>query len=151
MKTFQYLYENLKDDDLALFKFATGYGLTELVHESKNFVMCYYKNKPKFEPKLCIIGLHKEDDTDYINLKFMKMICKLGYDGIRMPSKYVFQIVRTKLQFGEFIYKLIKKHPEYRYNEDIFLCDSNKNLDLIQSYTFEKAPICKNLQPILEP
>jgi len=146
MKTFKYLYETLKDDDLELFKFTTGYGLTELVHENKYYSMCYYKNKPKFEPKLCIIGFHKKDDIDYINLKFMKMICKLGYDGIRMPSKYVFQTVREKLQFGDFIYKLIKKHPEYQYDEDFFLCDSKKDLDLIQSYTLENAPLCKNFE-----
>jgi hypothetical protein len=144
LKTFEYMYNNLKGDDLELFMFTTGYGLTYLTNEDKNDVCCYYKNKPKFQPKLCIIGQHKKDDVDYINLKFMKMICKLGYDGIRMPSKYVFQACRERLMFGDFLIKYFKTHPEHQYDEDYFLCKSEDHLEIISSDFIEDAQLCKN-------
>jgi hypothetical protein len=142
IKTFEYLYNNLKGEDLELFKFATGYGLTQLYHHDKTYVYCYYKNKPKFEPKLCIVGFQNESDTDYINLKFMKLICNLGYDGIRMPSKYVFQGTREKRNL-DWIYRFFNKHPEYQYDEDYFLCNSKDVMEIIESYYMEDAPICK--------
>lgn len=141
-KTFEYLYNTLKDKNLELFKIATGYGLTQLYHHGKEEVYCYYKNKPKFEPRLCLVGQHEEGDIDYTNLKFMKLICKLGYDGIRMPSKYIEQHPRDKKTFDA-VYRFFNKHEESIYNEDYFICNSKDVLEVIESYYVEDAPICK--------
>jgi hypothetical protein len=143
IKTFEYLYKNLKGEDLEIFKFATGYGLTELYKEADGMVYCYYKNKPKFKPSLCVVGFFNDSDTEYINLKFMKLVCKLGYDGVRMSGQQE-QVQRSKKTLDA-VYRIFKQNEESEYNEDYFLCNAKDVLEISESYFIEDAPICKKI------
>lgn len=144
--TFEYLYTTLKDKDLELFKIITGYGLTELRLETKDEMLCYYKNKSKFQPKFCIIGFINELDQSediYLNKKFAKLLCSLGYDGVLIPTAYEFMWPRQK----HFLNKLFGYKESYssEYEEDIFICNPAEVLDVFKVELASSSKLCKDI------
>ncbi len=145
--TFEHLYTTLNEKDLELFKIITGYGLTELKLETKKDVLCFYKNKPKFKPKFCIIGFMNQMDEEqdlYLNKKFAKMLCSLGYDGVLIPTAYEFMWPRKK----HFLNKLFgyKESQTYEYDEDIFICNPSEVLDVFKVEMASSSKLCKSLR-----
>ncbi len=144
--TFEYLYTTLKEKDLELFKIITGYGLTELKLETKREILCYYKNKPKFQPKFCIIGFMNKLDEEqgiYLNKKFAKMLCNLGYDGVLIPTAYEFMWPRQK----HFLNKLFGYKESYstEYEEDMFICNPTEVLDVFKVEPASSSKLCKTM------
>ena len=146
INTFVFLYKTLEGKDLELFKIVTGFGIKELTLKEDDTMLCYYKNKPLFEPLFCIIGyMDQEDDEDeYLNKKFAKMLYKFGYDGVRIPGKYKFMSPR-KIKFYEHI---LGYNPQiaFQYEQDFFLYNPKDSVEINKIEEFSKSKLCKHMR-----
>jgi hypothetical protein len=80
------VYNSLGKRDQKVFSHVSGYNKTFIDHED-----CYYSGKSKTKIKYCTEGFYTRNDekTDnYAMLKYIKILCKLGYDGIYIPPIY---------------------------------------------------------------
>jgi len=121
IKTFEFLDTKFKEKPFyEQFQKFTGYGLTTLhirykfKDKTKDFDRCVYKNKNKYEPRICDYLEDPSNPSNYLHKKLALEICKLGYDGYYMPEKYIWANVITRTILFE---------------KEFFICDPTEVLE----------------------